>query len=140
MSNRLSRSIDCPVRGLLSWEELWAGPDQGLIYCWEHGRQKRLAEPDLAKRAEEGELVTLAWKGGTENIDIEEDGDGKKNKSQKRYGTLKYLAMWQGLRGEDLDIDLDAERVIICAKSKREVIFRARRPEQHSVKNRKAVT
>jgi hypothetical protein len=125
MGNKLSRSIDRPVRGHLSWDELWAGPDYGLIYCWERGRQMRLAEPDLAKRAEQDELVTLPWKGGTENIDIDDDGDGKKKKSQKRYGTLKYLAMWQGLRGEDLDIDLAGERVITCAKSKRAVVFRA---------------
>jgi hypothetical protein len=65
MNGRLSRSIDCPARELLSWDETWAGPDDGLIYCWERGRQMRLAEPDVAKRAEKGELVTLAWKGGT---------------------------------------------------------------------------
>jgi hypothetical protein len=124
MRGRLFRSISCPVRELLSWNETWAGPDDGVIYCWERGRQMRLTEPDVAKRAEKGELVTLVWKGGTENID-EGHGDGKKNKSQKRYGTLKYLAMWQGLRGEDLDIELEAERIIVCANSKRAVIFRA---------------
>src|SRR5260370_19207188 len=127
MSGKLSRSIDCPVRGLLSWDETWADSDGGLIYCWERGRKMRLAEPELAKRAEESELVTLAWKGGTENIDIDEHLEGKKNKSQKRYGALKYLAMWQGLRGEDLDIEQDAERIIVCAKTKRAVIFRAQR-------------
>jgi hypothetical protein len=68
-------------------------------------------------------LVALAWKGGTEHI--EEPTDKKETKSQKRYGTLKYLATWQGLRGEDLDIELDKERIVVCSKSKKAVIFRA---------------
>jgi hypothetical protein len=65
----LSRSVGAPIREGLSWHEMWAGPDDGLIACWERGREKRIEEPELARRAEQGELVTLAWKGGTENID-----------------------------------------------------------------------
>jgi len=81
----------------------------------------RLRDSAIAKRAEQGELVTLPWKGGTENID---ETKKRKTKAQARYGTLNYLATWQGLRGEDLDISLDKEIVIVCSKTKRSVIFR----------------
>jgi hypothetical protein len=121
---QLYRSVGAPIRKGLSWQELWAGPDDGLIACWERGREKRIEEPELARRAEQGELVTLAWKGGTENIEEPIDGE-KKPKSQKRYGSLKYLATWQGLRGEDLKIELDKERTIVCSRANRPVIFRA---------------
>jgi len=123
MNDRLSRSIDSPLRDGLTWNEAWTGRDNGLIFCWERGRLKRHAEPDLAKRAEQGELVTLAWKGGTEHID--EVDDAKKSKPQKRFGTLKYLATWQGLRGDNLDIELNADLIIVCTKTKKPVIFRA---------------
>lgn len=122
--SKLFRSVATPNREGLTWHQRWSAPDDGLIACWERGREKRLEEPELAQRAEQGELVTLAWKGGTEAIDEPIDGE-KKPKSQKRYGSLKYLATWQGLRGEDLEIDLVKERIIICARANRPVIFRA---------------
>lgn len=94
-------------RGDLSWSELWEGPDGGLIACWERGREKGKEEPDLARRAVDGELVVLPWKGGvTKAI----KGD--------KYGTLFYLAMYQGLRGESLEIDTTAEVVRQCEKTK----------------------
>jgi hypothetical protein len=108
----------------MTWKVRWRHADLGLIGCWERGRRLRQENPVLAKRAEQGELVTLWWTGGTENIDLDEDGGGKKSKSGKRYGTLNYLATWQGLRGEDLEVDLDAEVVIVCSMAKRAVIFR----------------
>jgi len=117
------RSVSTPIRENLTWHQRWDGPDDGLIACWERGREKRLDEPELARRAELGELVTLAWKGGTEAIDEPIDGE-KKPKSQKRYGSLKYLATWLGLRGEDLEIDLAEERIIVCVRANRPVIFR----------------
>jgi hypothetical protein len=36
---------------------------------------------------------------------------------------LQYLATWQGLRGEDLDIAQDDERVVTCIKSGASVCF-----------------
>ena len=66
MTTRLRRSIDEPIREDLSWRELWIGPDRGLIWCWEWGRQKRVEDPELAARAGAGELVILGWKGGVE--------------------------------------------------------------------------
>lgn len=118
MAMRLRRSIDQPIREGLSWNELWRGPDRGLIWCWERGRQKRVEEPELAARADKGELVVLAWKGGVE----------KKLKIEKKPGTLNYLATWQGLRAEDLDIALEDERLIVCSKTGQTVAFSAKLP------------
>ncbi len=116
MATRLRRSIDEPIREGLSWSERWEGPDQGLIWCWERGRQERVERPDDAARADKGELVGLDWKGGVE----------KKFEVDKKPGTLKYLATWQGLRGEDLDIDLEGERVIVCTRTGQAVVFSAK--------------
>lgn len=60
MTNHLSRSIQEPKRKELSWEEKWKGLDNGLIACWERGRDKALEDPELAERAKNGELVILA--------------------------------------------------------------------------------
>jgi hypothetical protein len=128
MNHVLFRSIAEPVRSGLDWSGRWNGPDNGLIYCWERGREMRESDPILAERAVHGELVTLPWKGGTEGID--EPIDGMKPKTQKRYGTLNYLATWQGLRGEDLQIEVFAERPIVCSRRKREVIFRRLPPSK----------
>jgi hypothetical protein len=116
MAAKLYRSIKQPIRADLSWDQLWLGPDQGLIWCWERGRQKSAEAPELAARAREGELVPLAWIGGVT----------EKLKLDKKPGTLNYLARWQGLRGEDLDLTLDEERVITCSRSGLSVVFAAR--------------
>ncbi len=113
MAARLRRSIKTPTREGLSWEQTWRGPDEGLIYCWEHGREERIQRPEDAKRAERGELVGLDWKGGVR----------KKLKAERVRGTLRYLATWQGLRGEDLDIDVDGETVIVCSRFGQAVAF-----------------
>lgn len=115
MTARLSRLIKQPIREGLTWSETWEGPDKGLIWCWERGRQKRTEEPDLSARATEGELPVLSWKGGVQ----------QKLVMGKKPGTLNYLATWQGLRGEDLDLPLEGERVIVCTKTGQAVVFRA---------------
>lgn len=102
----------------MTWEQLWLGSDSGLICCWERGRQKRVEEPQLAARANSGELVVLAWKGGAE----------EKLKIEKKAGTLMYLATWLGLRGEDLDIAFEDERVIVCSKTGQAVAFSEQLP------------
>ena|SRR5271157_4029410 len=102
MAVRLHRSLERPIREGLSWEELWHGPDQGLICCWEVGREERAEKPELAARASSGELVPLGWK----------------------RGTLKYLARWQGIRSEDLDLLLDSQRVIVCTKTGKSISFK----------------
>ncbi len=106
MANRVHRSISEPIRSDPSFEERWKGSDQGLITCWEVGRKLAKTEPALAERTRRGELPVLGWKGGVE----------KKLKARK-YGTLNYLAQWQGLRGEDLDVDLAEDRELTCART-----------------------
>jgi hypothetical protein len=74
----------------------------------------RESEIELALCAQAGQLMILPWRGGVE----------KKLVAPKTDGTLNYLAMWHGLRGEDLDIRLDEERVLVCSKTGQEVTFR----------------
>lgn len=118
MGTRLRRSIDGPIRTGLSWSEAWKGADRGLIFCWERGRRLRTDKPELAAHAERGELVPLEWKGGVR----------KKLKGRKK-GTLLYLATWQGLRGEDLDIDLEGERTVTCTRTGQAIVFSSTSPE-----------
>jgi len=113
MSQRIFRSYREPIRKDLTWEERWKGDDRGLISCWELGRELREKKPALAKRAENGELPVLVWKGGVE----------KRLKIAEKYGTLYYLAELQGLRGEDLNIDLVNETEIVCSKTGMKVIY-----------------
>jgi hypothetical protein len=101
MPEYLRRSARKPAREGLDLAGRWEGPDRGLIWCWERGREKQTEVPELAVRARDGELVSLVWK----------------------KGTLRYLAMWQGLRGDDLDLALDGETPVTCTKTKKTVIF-----------------
>lgn len=113
MSQLIYRSFKEPKREGLSWEERWKSYDKGLIACWEVGREIREKEPRLAQLAEGGELPPMGWKGGVENKTIKGE----------KYGTLYYLAQWQGLRGEDLEIDLSHEPEHICSRTGVKVIF-----------------
>ena len=81
--------------------ERWDGPDRGLIWSWERGRQKRREDPDAAERAQGGELVPLPWK----------------------VGSFHYLAMWQGMRNESLSIDTDQEISLRCTKRNKTIRF-----------------
>lgn len=116
MATRIHCSISQPIRTRLIRSETWDGPDRGLIYCWERGRQRRVEDPEIAARAEKGELVVLAWKGGVE----------EKLKVERKPGSLQYLATWQGLRGDDLDLVLEDEHVIVCSKTGQAVVFSAK--------------
>lgn len=106
MGNRVHRSISEPIRRDPSFAERWRGPDAGLITCWEVGRKLAETEPSLAERARRGELPVLGWKGGVE-----------RKLQARKFGTLNYLAQWQGLRGEDLDIALTEDCELTCTKS-----------------------
>jgi hypothetical protein len=110
---KTNRSTSEPIRESAKWEERWNGVDQGLIACWERGREKSHEDHALATLARDGQLVVLPWKGGVE----------KEVKKKQKYGTLRYLAMWQGLRGEDLDIDLSEEVVLTCTATRMTVTF-----------------
>jgi len=110
---KVYRSNTEPIRSNVDTEERWHGVDRGLIACWERGREKSLENQALASQACDGQLVLLPWKGGAE----------KAIKEKKKYGTLNYLAMWQGLRGEDLSIDTDKEPTLTCTVTRMTVVF-----------------
>ena len=109
---RIFRSCSEPVRGGLTWEERWGTIELGIISAWECGMEKRREFPDLASAAMDGELVPLPWKGGVD----------KAIKGEK-VGVFWYLAMWQGLRGDDLDLDPDNECTKTCTATKVTVVF-----------------
>ncbi len=113
MNQHIYRSYREEKREMTSWDERWDGQDKGLITCWEVGRELSKRKPEVAERAKNGELPELGWKGGVE----------KKLKKKEKYGTLFYLAQWQGLRGEDLDIDLSEETILVCSKTGMKVIY-----------------
>lgn len=108
----VERRLTAPTRVGLTTDQAWNGEDGGLIACWERGREVAREQPDLAKRAQCGELVTLPWRGG-----VEAAVKGKK------YGSHRYVAMWLGLRGCDLLIDSESQVEIRCAKHGTKVIF-----------------
>ncbi len=108
----VTRLITAPFREYKTWDDRWRAEDQGLITCWEKGRELSLAKPDLAQRALKGELIPLGWKGGVE-----------KTIKSKKYGSLNYLATLQGIKGEDLFIDTEIELQMTCTKYHVDVIF-----------------
>jgi hypothetical protein len=110
---KIHRSIVEPVRINPNWEERQGDFTQGLITSWERGREKSIEEPALASRALNGELVILPWRGGIE----------KQILKKLKYGAFNYLAMWQGLRGEDLSIDSADEPALTCTATKMRVVF-----------------
>lgn len=95
------------------WHERWNGPDQGLVCSWLRGIEKAQEDPDMAAKAKAGELPVLAWRGGLE----------KSIQSKTKTGAMAYLATWQGLRGEDLNIDTDIELSITCSRTGVPVLF-----------------
>ena len=115
MDTHICRLRREPKRENLSWDESWDGSDKGLITCWEVGRELARKEPELAAQAKNDELPVLVWKGGVE----------KTIKKKEKYGSLEYLAQWQGLRGENLDIDVSKETELVCSKTGMTVIYTA---------------
>lgn len=113
MSTPIHRSIAEPIRTGLSWGDTWQGPDRGLIKCWENGRALALQDSALAERCKAGELPPLHWKGGT----------ARTLKKKEKFGALNYLAQWQGLRGDDLMIDAQAEIILTCPRTEMVVTF-----------------
>ena len=110
---KVFRSFTEPIRENLTWEETWKQEDKGLIKNYEVGKILALKQPELAEKAKRGELPALDYMGGTD-IPL---------KIPKKLGSLNYLAQWQALRGEDLDIDTDDELVLVCSKTNVEVFF-----------------
>lgn len=112
-NSKVQRHFSESDRQLSSWEEIWQGHDRGLIKCWETGRTLAKQNPDLAERCRSGALPPLNWKGGA----------SRALKKNEKFGALQYLAQWQGLRGEDLSVDLEAELTIICSTTGMVVTF-----------------
>ena len=108
----IHRSKYEPIRAGLTWEEEWRSTDKGLIISWERGREKASENPELAKKCIDNELPTLAWKGG---LDRPIKGE--------KFGSLFYLATWQGLRNEDLNIDIEQDITLVCSKTSVKVMF-----------------
>jgi hypothetical protein len=102
-----------PVPVQSTWAERWEGSDRGLICSWLRGVEKALEIPVLREMALRGELPPLAWKGGSD----------KALKAAKRIGSLHYLAAWQGLRGDDLNIDTDVAFSLTCTRFQTVVTF-----------------
>jgi hypothetical protein len=110
---KIHLSIDTPIREFVDMDHRWRSSDKGLIWCWEHGRLVGQEDHDLATRAKSGELMVLSWKGGVP----------PGFKSEKKQGTLNYLAQWQGIAGKDLNIDTDATVELECSATGVKVVF-----------------
>lgn len=110
---KVHRLISEPIRPNLTWDEKWESADRGLIACWERGRAKSLEDSTLAQQARNGQLMILPWKGGF----------NKAVKMKHKYGSFCYLAMWQGLRGNDLNIDAEYEPTLTCSVTSMTTVF-----------------
>lgn len=113
MDQPVKRSFKERVREGITWDERWRGYDNGLITCWEVGRKIREEDPEIVEKVTNNELPLLGWKGGVDRT----------LKIGKKYGTLNYLAQWQGIKGEDLNIDPQTEYELVCSRTKVKVIF-----------------
>lgn len=103
---RIYKSVSEPIYENPDYKDRIEGYDKGLINAWNVGRKLALSNPGLVIQARNGELPVLGVKGGVER---------KINKD--KIGSLWYLAQWQGLRGEDLDVDITAEVQMICSRT-----------------------
>lgn len=110
---KVHRLITAPIRQNLTWDEKWESADRGLIACWERGRAKSLEDTMLAQQAHNGQLMILPWKGGFK----------KAVKKNQKYGSFNYLAMWQGLRGDDLNVDTETESTLTCSVTSMTIVF-----------------
>ncbi len=112
---KLHIPIKRPVRDLnsLSYEERFGTITSGLVTSWEIGRKLATKDPELAAKACNRELPILSWRGGVE----------KRLKTGVKIGVFYYLAQWQGLREEDLSIDIEKDVTIVCSKTGVAVTF-----------------
>ena len=110
---KIQISIANPKHMKQDFDTRWNGCDHGLIATWDRGREKALEDSELANKVKNGELVPLPWKGGVD----------KAIKSKTRYGTYQYLAMWQGIYGDDLIIDTSIDVTKTCSRTGVTVIF-----------------
>ena len=129
---RIYKSIKEPISQCYnpSFKVRWKQEDNGLITSWEVGRIFRKDRPKLDEFTEQGILVRLGWKGGVVETEKDQETGIYIIKEEflptiqsERFGTLHYLAQWQGLRGNDLDIDTSKATELVCSKTGIKVIF-----------------
>ena len=109
---KIYRSIAEPIIDMPRYKERIDGYDKGLINAWQVGRSLAMRDLDVAAKVKNGELPVLHVKGGVE-----------KRVKVVKIGSLWYLAMWQGMRGEDLDIDMETEVEMICSRTGVKVLY-----------------
>lgn len=103
---RLQHQFANPPEEEADFDRRINGPDGGLINAWLAGIAMRRLDRTKAQAAEAGELVPLPYRGGVE----------KKLKVKTKPGSLLYLAMWRGLRGEGLDLETTQQYTLSCAR------------------------
>ena len=114
---RVQRAITEPPRVAPDWAARWGSREAGLVTSGERGRELAGQDPELGAAAKDGALVPLSWKGG-----VATPARGARA-PRRKYGSFFYLAMWQGLRGDDLDIDADACPPLVCVRHGTVVVF-----------------
>ena len=111
---KIAVPISTDLRNEVSPDVLWRDEDRGLIQAWEIGRRQALKKPELAEKAVKGQLPAS---------DLFQGGYNKRLEATFQYGSLHYYCMWLGWRGQDLDIDLDEEYPVVCAKTRMGVVY-----------------
>lgn len=108
----ITSSIKNPPTLGESWEDRQEGADKGLISAWLSGVEKQKSWLEIASAAKRRELPVLPFKGGVE-----------KPVKVVKTGSLHYIAMWQGLRGDDLNVSLGSSPSMTCSKTGVKVIY-----------------
>ena len=121
-------NIEVPIRKGLTPNELWKQDDKGIIKAWELGREWAKLYPKMSSDAKSGCLVELkrktSSKGDEENyIRLFKGGYNKRQTQTFKYGTLHYYAMWLGLRGDNLNVDMEKEYPLVCTRTKMGVVY-----------------
>lgn len=110
----IQASITAPPANQADWYKRWEGPDKGLICAWLRGIEKATQDPLMVSQAKRGELPVTVFRGGIlKALKI----------PRVKIGSLHYLAYWQGLRGEDLCVDLDSEPSKTCTATQTVFIY-----------------
>lgn len=106
----VTASVLVPPPEASVYVDRWGTVEATVLTCWHNGLQKRKEQgwAETAAQASAGELPLLPWRGGV---------DPEAKSAATKVGTLQYLAMWQGLRGEDLAIDTGGQLTVTCTRT-----------------------
>lgn len=97
---------DSPPQAEADFDARMNGPDGGIVNAWLAGRDLRGSRPDLAAAASAGQLPVLPYRGGVD----------RPIKRKDKLGSLLYVAMWQGLRSDDLNVDASKDVQLVCTR------------------------